>query len=164
MKYLTAVNGKTYEIEINQNGRVIIDGVERKFDIRSLQPNLYSLLIDNLSFEALVEGKDNAVNVMLGGDLFEVTVEDERERRLAAAGSGFQVEQGEISVRSPMPGLIVVVQVADGDEVTAGQALVVLESMKMENQLKAPRAGKVSKVHIQAGERVEQNRLLITLL
>ncbi len=164
MKYVTLVNGKTYEIEINQNGRVTIDGLDRTVDFKALLPPLYSLLVDNASYEALVEERDGQLHVMMLGDLYDVTVTDERELRLAAASSGFQVEQGEISIRSPMPGTIVVVQAAAGQKVEAGEALIVLESMKMENQIKAPRAGTVGHVHVTTGERVEQNRLLLTLI
>ncbi len=164
MKYVTIVNNKTFEIEINQNGRVTVNGEDHSVDFQALQPHLYSLLIDHLSFEALVEERDNTINVMLIGDLYEVSVVDERERRLAAASSGFQADSGEIVIRSPMPGLIVAVQVAEGQEVKAGESLVVLESMQMENQIQAPRGGTVSHLDIKVGERVEQNRLLLTLV
>jgi biotin carboxyl carrier protein len=164
LKYVASVNGKTFEIEINQNGRVTIDGADRAVDFKALLPPLYSLLVDNASYEALVEERLGQLHVMMLGDLYDVTVTDEREQRLAAASSGFQVDQGEISIRSPMPGMIVAVPVAAGQEVKAGEALIVLESMKMENQLKAPRDGTVSHIHVTPGERVEQNRLLLTLI
>jgi biotin carboxyl carrier protein len=164
LKYVAAVNGKTYEIEINQNGRVTIDGADRAVDFKALLPPLYSLLVDNASYEALVEEREGRLHVMMLGDLYDVIVTDERERRLAAASSGFQADQGEISIRSPMPGMIVAVPVAAGQEVKSGEPLVVLESMKMENQIKAPRAGTVGHIHVSPGERVEQNRLLMTLI
>ncbi len=163
MKYLTTVNGKTYEIEINQNGSLSVDGQERTVDFWAFQPPLYSLLLDNASYEALVEEREDHLNVMILGDLYEVTVTDERAQRLASSSSGFQVEQGEISIRSPMPGLIVAVAVAEGQAVNAGDPLVVLELMKMENELKAPRAGTIGHIHISAGDRVEQNKVLLTL-
>ncbi len=161
---MTLVNGKSYEIEINQNGRVTIDGADRTVDFKALLAPLYSLLVDNASYEAWVEERDGQLRVLMHGDLYDVTVSDEREQRLAAASSGFQVDQGEISIRSPMPGTIVAVQVTGGQEVKAGEPLIVLESMKMENQIKAPRAGTVGHVHVTPGERVEQNRLLLTLV
>lgn len=164
MKYITSVRGKTFEIEINQNGHITVNGLDRTVDIEALREPLYSALIDNQSFEALIEERDALINVILQGDLYEVSVVDERERRLAAASSGFQVAQGEIVIRSPMPGMIVAVSVSDGQEVVAGQPLIVLESMKMENQIKAPRAGKIEHIQVAAGERVEQNRPLLTLI
>ncbi len=163
MKYLTTVNGTTYEIEINENGRLTINGEDRAVDFQAMQAPLYSLLVDNASFEALVEEREGLLNVMMHGDLYEVAVADERAHRLAGSSTGFGVEQGEISVRSPMPGLIVAVPVSEGQTVNAGDPLVVLESMKMENEIKAPRAGTVAHVHIAKGDRVEQNKVLLTL-
>ena len=164
MKYITSVNGHTYEIEINQNGRLTVDGVERLVDFRAMNSSLYSLLLDHASVEALVEEREGTLNVQLLGDMYEVTVTDERERRLNASSSGFGVEQGEITIKSPMPGMIVSVPITAGQAVEAGQALIVLESMKMENQIKAPRAGIIGHLHVSAGDRVEQNKPLLTLI
>jgi len=72
-------------------------------------------------------------------------------------------EGGEISVNAPMPGLIVAVTVEEGHEVTRGQTVVILESMKMQNELKAPRDGVVQRISVKSGETVEQNKILITL-
>lgn len=163
MKYLTTVNGKQYEIEINQNGRVTVNGEERVVDFQALQSPLYSLMVNNASFEALVEVREGIFNVDMLGSNYEVSVADERAQRIAAARSGFAADSGEIQVRSPMPGLIVAVPVREGQEVAKGEALIVLESMKMENELKAPRAGTVSKVVVTTGDRVEQNKVLIVL-
>jgi len=163
VRYQTTINGKQYQIEITQNGSVIVNGEERQIDFHALQAPLYSMIIDNASFEALVETRDGILNVDLLGDSFEVTVADEREQRLAAARGEFQSETGELPIRSPMPGLIVAVPITEGQQVNKGDALVVLESMKMENELKAPRGGTVLKVHVQKGDRVEQNKVLLLL-
>jgi 3-methylcrotonyl-CoA carboxylase alpha subunit len=73
------------------------------------------------------------------------------------------VSGGEFSLKAPMPGLVVAVPVAEGETVSKGQNLVILESMKMQNELRAPRDGVVQRVRVKAGERVEQNQLLVTL-
>ena len=164
MKYITSVNGHNYEIEINQDGRLTVDGVERLVDFKAMQSSLYSLLLDHTSVEALVEEREGLLHVQLFGDLYEVTVTDERERRLNEASSGFSVDKGEITIKSPMPGMIVTVPIVPGQEVEAGQALMVLESMNMENQIKAPRAGTIGHLHVAAGDRVEQNKPLLTLI
>jgi biotin carboxyl carrier protein len=163
MKYLTTVNGKQYEIEINQNGRVVVNGQERDVDFQALQSPLYSLMVNNASFEALVEFRDEIFNVAMHGNNYEITVADERAQRMAAARGSFAADTGEIQVRSPMPGLIVAIPVKEGQEVAKGDPLIVLESMKMENELKAPRAGTVHKISVAVGERVEQNKVLIGL-
>ncbi|MCE7946707.1 MAG: biotin/lipoyl-binding protein [Chloroflexi bacterium CFX4] len=164
MKYLTTVNGQTFEIELDKDGRLTINGEERHVDFYHISEALYSALINNKSVEALVENQDGRYQVLLAGDLYDVEVLDERQQRLMSASGGFGVAQGEIAIRSPMPGLIVAVRVSEGQEVEKGQPLVVLESMKMENDIKAPRSGKVERIHVEKGQTVEQNKALITLV
>jgi biotin carboxyl carrier protein len=163
MKYLTTVNGQTFEIDVNQEGRVTVNGEERAVDFQTITETLYSALIDNASFEALIEERDGRYNVLMFGDLYEIEVADERQQRLLRASAGFELTQGEISIRSPMPGLIVAVPVVEGQAVEQGAAVCVLESMKMENEIKAPRAGTITRVHVVKGDRVEQNKVLVTL-
>jgi biotin carboxyl carrier protein len=163
MKYLATVNGQTFEIEINQDGKVTVDGTEQNVDFKTISTSLYSALIDHASVEALVEEREGHFNVLINGDQYEVEVADERQQRLLKASAGFEAAQGEISIRSPMPGLIVAVGVAEGQAVSQGDSLCVLESMKMENEIKAPRAGTVGRVYVNKGDRVEQNKVLITI-
>jgi len=124
---------------------------------------MYSLLLDHLSFEAVVEERDDLYHVLMAGDLYEVEVTDERSRRLASAFMAFGDSGGEISIRAPMPGLIGRVPVVEGQAVSKGETLVILESMKMENELKSPRDGIVHRVCVAAGENVEQNKVLVTI-
>lgn len=164
MKYQTIVNGQTFDIEINQDGRILVNGEERAIDFRVLREGeLYSILLDHRSYEAVVDERDNTYYVLLVGDMYEVQVTDERSRRLASAFMAFGEVSGEVSIRAPMPGLIVRVPVQEGEAVTKGQTLVILESMKMENELKAPRDGTVHRVHVRAGDSVEQNKALVTI-
>jgi biotin carboxyl carrier protein len=164
MKYITTVNGEPYEIEIQRDGVVLVNGEERQVDFKSMgQHAIYSLIIDNQSFEAVVEVRDGQHNVLMSGDLYEVDVTDERTLRLAQAMGEATDPTGEVAIKSPMPGLIVDVPVESGQAVTKGQTLVILESMKMENELKAPRDGVVSRVDVGKGDSVEQNKVLVTL-
>ncbi|MFN7210123.1 MAG: biotin/lipoyl-containing protein [Aggregatilineales bacterium] len=163
MKYLTTVNGQRFEIELDKDGRLIINGEARQVDFQHISEALYSALIDHKSVEALVERHEGRYQVLIEGELYDVEVLDERQQRLMSASSGFGAAQGEITIRSPMPGLIIAVRVGEGEAVRKGQPLVVLESMKMENDIKAPRDGKVERIHVEKGQTVEQNKALITL-
>lgn len=164
MKYLVTVNDEKYEIEINQEGVVVVNGEERRVDFKSMgQHAIFSLIIDHQSFEAVVEQRDGKYHVLIFGDLYEIDVTDERAQRLARAGGGMAEVTGEALLKSPMPGLIVEVPVAVGDEVKKGQTVIVLESMKMQNELKAPRDGVISRIDVSQGDSVEQNKPLITI-
>ncbi|MBN2305110.1 MAG: biotin/lipoyl-binding protein [Anaerolineae bacterium] len=164
MKYQTIVNGQTFDVEINEDGRILVNGEERAVDFRELrQGELYSMLLDHRSFEAVVDEHDDLYTVQMGGDLYEVKVTDERSRRLESAFMAFGDTGGEISIRAPMPGRIVRIPVEEGQAVTKGETVVILESMKMENELKSPRDGTVHRVSVTAGDSVEQNKVLVTI-
>ena len=164
MKYVTAVGDQTYLIEINREGEVVIDDETRQADLRSIDGlGTYSLLLDSESYEALVETRGGEVGVLLRGRFYPIRVEDERARRLAESSQGLGAASGEVVIKSPMPGLIVAVKVAPGQDVQAGETLVILESMKMENELKAPRDGRVGSVRVEDRQPVEQGQTLVTL-
>lgn len=164
MKYYATIEDQTFEIEINQQGELCIDGELAAVDFRSIGgSSIYSLLLGNASYEALVEARDDCYEVLLQGTLYRVWVQDERMRRLAQAARGFAPPSGEIAIKAPMPGLIIDVPVQEGQEVEEGAVLVILESMKMENELKAPRTGVVSQVRVQSGQRVDQHQTLVAI-
>jgi biotin carboxyl carrier protein len=164
MKYQTIVNGEMFDIDINEDGRILVNGEARAVDFRVLRRGeLYSMLLDHLSFEAVVEERDDIYHVLMGGDLYEVEVTDERSRRLASAFMAFGDTGGEVSIRAPMPGLIVRIAVTEGQAVSKGETLMILESMKMENELKSPRDGTIHHLLVSAGENVEQNKVLVTV-
>ena len=164
MKYQTIVNGETFDIDINEDGRILVNGEVRAVDFRVLRRGeLYSMLLDHLSFEAVVEERDDIYHVLMDGDLYEVEVTDERSRRLANAFMAFGDTGGEVSIRAPMPGLIVRIAVTEGQTVSKGETLMILESMKMENELKSPRDGTIHRILVSMGENVEQNKVLVTV-
>jgi biotin carboxyl carrier protein len=164
MKYYVTIDDQTWEIEINQQGELCIDGACEAVDFQSISgSSIYSLLLENDSYEALVEARDDCYEVLLQGTLYRVRVQDERMRRLAHAARGFAPPSGEIAIRAPMPGLIIDVPVQEEQEVGKGEVLVILESMKMENELKAPRAGVVSQVRVESGQSVDQHETLIAI-
>ena len=164
MKYITTLDGKEYSIEVIDEHHVSVDGRVLSVDFESVsgQP-VYSLIIDGKSFESYIYETEDGLQVLLRGRLYNLTVEDEREKRLrAAAGSGVS-ESGEFNLKAPMPGLVVAIPVNEGDAVEKGQVLVILESMKMQNELKAPKAGTVSRIRVKAGEKVEQRQTLLSV-
>jgi biotin carboxyl carrier protein len=164
MRYVTRIGDTEYSIEVLGKGRVSVNGraVDVDFENISGQP-VYSMVIDGKSYEAYVYEGDEEWQVLLLGQQYPVQVEDEREKRLRAAAGGTLADSGEFNLKAPMPGLIVSVAVEQGQQVEKGTVLVILESMKMQNELKAPRAGTVSRIKIKPGETVEQRQTLITL-
>ena len=164
MKYITTVEDKQFLVEIIDEKHVSVDGKIYGVDFESVsgQP-VYSLIVDGKSHESYVQRGDENWQVLLRGRLYPVTVEDERENRLrAAAGSGVS-ESGEFHLKALMPGLVVAIPVAEGQAVKKGEVLLILESMKMQNELKAPRDGIVNRIKVKAGESVEQKQPLLSI-
>src|SRR5512143_2248402 len=165
MKYITTVEGKQFTVEIIDEKHVSVDGklYEVDFEAVSGQP-VYSLILDGKSHESYIARGDDNWQVLLRGRLYQVTVEDEREKRLRAAAGGGVAESGEFILKAPMPGLVVAVPVSEGQEVKKGQVILILESMKMQNELKAPRDGVVQRIKVKAGESVEQKQTLLSVM
>jgi biotin carboxyl carrier protein len=167
MKYYVEVDGRSIALDFLEEGeQVVVQVGEQRLplDLRlASQPSLYSLLIDNRSYEVLVEARGEDYDVLIGSEMFHLKVQDEWARRLANIQRKTQVETGDLSITAPMPGAVVAVEVAPGDEVKRGQGVVVLAAMKMENEIKSPRAGRVKSVEVQAGQTVEQGRTLVVI-
>ena len=165
MKYITTVEGREFAVEVLDEKHVSVDGKVYEIDFESVsgQP-VYSLIVDGRSHESYVARGEDNWQVLLRGRLYPITVEDEREKRLrAAAGSGV-AEGGEFVLKAPMPGLVVAVPVSEGQDVKKGQVLLILESMKMQNELKAPRDGVIQRIKVKAGESVEQKQTLLSVM
>ena len=161
MKYITIINNEKYEINIDKDGGILVNGEPRDVDFLNLGGSLYSVITQNQSLEVVIDDEDNTIEVMMNGRLYETQVLDERALLMAQRRGGLGSNSGE--VHSPMPGLIVQVTVEKGQTVKQGQTVVILESMKMQNELKAPVEGTVSAIHVEAGQSVDKNAFLIEI-
>lgn len=135
-------------------------GEERRAAVESPEPGVYSVLLDGRSYEARIEENPNALIVVIEGFRFEIEVRDPRRmaRRGGAPGRG-----GVETITAPMPGKVVRVLVAAGEAVEAGQGLLVVEAMKMQNEMKASRAGKVATLAAREGLTVAAGEILATI-
>jgi acetyl/propionyl-CoA carboxylase alpha subunit len=134
-----------------------IDGRVVTVDVRLLEPGVMSLLIAGRQYRCVLDGDA----VVIGGRRFGFAVEDPRSlqgRRGAGAGA-----EGPRPVKAPMPGRVVRLLVAVGDTVDEGQGVVVIEAMKMQNELKSPKAGKVVKVGAAVGDTVGSGDVLVVV-
>ncbi len=161
MKYVTIIEDQRYEIEIDKDGAILVDGEQRDVDFLNLGGSLYSIITENKSLEAVIDDDDSKVAVMLGGQLFETQVLDERAMLLVQRRGGLKITSGEVN--APMPGLIVMVTVELGQTVAQGDTVVILESMKMQNELKSPVAGLVKAIHVEARQAVDKGDMLVEI-
>lgn len=165
MKYITTIEDRQFTVEIIDEKHVSVDGKVYEIDFESVagQP-VFSLIVDGRSHESYIYPGDDNWQVLMRGRLYPVQVEDEREKRLRAAAGGGVAETGEFHLRAPMPGLVVSVPVTEGQSVTRGQVILILESMKMQNELKAPRDGTIGRIRVRPGETVEQKQTLLSMM
>ena len=163
MKYITMVGDQQYTIDINKEGEITLDGQVIDADMQQM-PNthLHSIIIDGRSHDVRISEGEGVYVVQVGGQIYDVVVEDERTRRLAGLKGGTSLS-GEAILKAPMPGVVIEVPVEAGQEVEEGDIVIVLESMKMQNEFKAPRAGTIHMVYVAAGDKVEQNQTMITI-
>lgn len=165
MRYITTVGKHEFLVEILDEHHVSANGVVYEVDFQRVgdQP-VYSLLVDGRSINAHVQQDEQTWQVLFQAQLYPVIVEDEREKRLRAAMGRATGEHDEFHLKAPMPGLVVSVPVEVGQTVQKGDVLVILESMKMQNELRSPRAGTVARLRVSPGERVEQKETLLSVV
>ena len=164
MKYITTVDDNEYTIEIGRDDEIFVNGDSYQINLKQASDSgILSLLINNRSIEAVVEEQEEGWQVLINGELYTVNVQDERAYRLAKARGKLAEVSGEVTIKSPMPGIVLKVPVVPGEMVTKGQTVIILESMKMENELKAPRDGVLSKAHVAAGTSVEKGQPLVVI-
>jgi len=146
-----------------QDDQLVVDGEPKDYTFEVLREGYVSMLVDGKSLPVSVEAiGENTLRVTIGGRRTEVQVKDERDLLVEEFGLGDDAAAGG-EVRAPMPGLVLDVLVEEGDEVAAEQGLLVLEAMKMENELKAPSGGIVTAIHATGGDAVEKDALLIAI-
>ena len=164
MKVELTINGAPSRIEIltpRPACRFRVDeGPEREADVELAEPCVYSVLLDGRSYEARVEVTAEGLVVVIDGYRFAIDVHDPRRFSRRHAGRG---AEGVQTISAPMPGKLVRVLVAPGDAVVAGQGLVVVEAMKMQNEMKAARAGRVLAVSAKEGATVTAGEVLVTI-
>jgi biotin carboxyl carrier protein len=162
MKYLVQVDGQAIEVEVDGE-RVVLDGKTLHATLGALPGTpLRQLMVDGrpvtLSVESLGRGRWALTR---GGDRRELEVLDERTRHIRSLAGGSDTRKALEVLKAPMPGLVVRVLVQPGDALSAGMGLVVLEAMKMENELTAPAAAIVKAVRVTPGEAVEKGQVLL---
>ena len=164
MKYIATIGDQEFTVDVNRKGEVIVDGTPYAVDIQGVDSHsLYSIIINGKSYDIFIDEVDEDYLVVLWGGLFEVKVQDERTRRLAGLRRGPVAPVGEVLIKAPMPGVVVELPVSEGQPVETGDIVVVLESMKMQNEFKSPRNGVVHNVRVRVGDRVDQNQIMVTI-
>lgn len=146
-----------------RNGTVTVDGQPVEARVSRLSDHSVLVVIDGRPQVVTIERDRGTARVTQDGTEVEVTIKTETDLLLERFGLDAGDSAAEREIRAPMPGLVLRVLAEPGQTVEAGQGLLVLEAMKMENELKAPADGVIATVHTKAGAAVGKNDLLIEL-
>jgi biotin carboxyl carrier protein len=166
MIYEVSIAEKTYRVELVQTGEgqtgekwtCKLNGREIPMDAALIQEGVLSILLNGKSYEVKQELIGTETNVVIGNERFSASLRDPRSfRSRQRAGAS---EQGVKKITAPMPGKVVRILSAVGDQVEAGQSVIVIEAMKMQNELKAPKSGVIKKIAVSEGAAVEAGQSL----
>ena len=161
MIYEVTVAGKTQRVELVQgeSGWLCkLSGREFPLDVISTAEGILSILVDGKSYEIKQETTATQTNIVVGNERFDAVVRDPRSfrsRRRTDSGT-----EGVKKIIAPMPGKVVRILAPPGTEVEAGQGVLVIEAMKMQNELKSPKKGKVKKLNAAPGAAVDAGQVL----
>jgi biotin carboxyl carrier protein len=164
MKYRVTVERRSFEIEVDHDHLVWVDGRPLYVDLEQVGGlPVYSLAMDDRGYVVFVEEGQGEYRVEVQGQIYPVEVQSQRPRlaprRVECSGDGGDC----LAIRAPLAGNLVALLVATGDRVEGGQTIAIIESMKMQMELKAPRAGVVEAVHDPPGRTVTQGEELVVL-
>ena len=163
MRYIVKVDERQFDVDINgHEAFVTINGRKIAVDLRQLRGGkIHSLLVDNINYEFEIEKSNGGFDIWHGSEQMHVAVNDEKSERfekLMGAVAGNKKAQ---SLKAPMPGLILKIEVEPGQHVKKGDGLIIVEAMKMENELRAHSSAVIKEIKIIPGQAVEKNQVLL---
>jgi biotin carboxyl carrier protein len=164
VKFEAQTGDETVPIEVTGTGgrfTLTIGGEPVSVDARQTGEGVWSILLDGVSHSVDVTERDGRYLIDVGGERYAIRVEEESRYIIRTRGAQGR-ERGQV-VKAPMPGKVTVIEVAVGQAVAAGDGLIVLEAMKMENELKAQVAGTVGEIRVAVGQAVNPGDVLVVI-
>jgi len=162
MIYYVTLAGKERVVDVKEIEAdvysVEVDGKIQVIDAQKSERTVYSLLVNGRSYEANVTEQPRGLDILIEGDFYNVTVIDERRRSLVRQGD--LPAEGTQVITAQMPGKVVAILAEPGQRVETGEGLLVLEAMKMENEIKSPIDGEVKEIAVEVGSTVESGQRL----
>ncbi|MFC2187146.1 acetyl-CoA carboxylase biotin carboxyl carrier protein subunit [Fulvivirgaceae bacterium LMO-SS25] len=163
MEYQATIDKKSYRVQ-RDDSNFTIEDKDFPWDISRISDRHFHILLNNVSYNAEVveiKREEKLVSLKINGQILEVGLKDKFDLLLDKMGLSAVNSQQLSKMKAPMPGLILDIKVAPGDNVAKGDQLLVLEAMKMENVIKSPGEGVVKAIIVKKGDSVEKNQILI---
>jgi biotin carboxyl carrier protein len=171
MKYFTEIDGEPFEVELLDDHSLSVNGEVFNFNVQQgNRPENFSLILDGKSHQTWIESIEHQRNtaapslrVHLHGFDYEVICENERSRQLRQFAAAESIRDEEGYLTAPMPGLVLQILVEPGQQVNKGDGIVIVEAMKMENEIRATQAGKIKSIHVKPRQAVEKGEILAVI-
>ena len=164
-EYVITINGNKKQVNIINEKEAILDGKSVEYELQFLNNQTYLLRIDNIFYEISSEKiDDEKYSLLVKGKKIETTVRSQLQERAtmlideAKSSSNHQLE-----IKAPMPGMILKIKKNSGDEIQQGDSILILEAMKMENDLRAPASGMIKEIFVSEGNAVEKGDKLFSI-
>ena len=164
MKFTIELNGKARTVELSRGEKGFacsLDGKPVEADIAEIGAGTYSVLMGGQSLEVRITPQTHALAAFVGGQEYSLRVRDPREWRRKHGGAA--ASEGRQQVVAPMPGKVIRILAKVGEKIEAGQGVVVVEAMKMQNEVRAPKSGVVEKIVVAEGQSVNAGDALATI-
>lgn len=163
MKKVLVNDSKSFEIE-QEGDAVMVDGAHVKPDLYTISENRYHLILDHKGYQIEVIEKDEQAKsalIMVNGKVYRVELKDEKDRLLETLGFETNVTSLIKDLKAPMPGMVLDILVAAGQQIKKGEPILVLEAMKMENLIKSPSDLVVKSIEVSKGNKIEKGQTLL---
>lgn len=159
------IQGKIFKVDI-KGKETFIDGKPVNADMIEYAKGKFHIILDNRSYTAEIISINKELKICeikVGNSILNVSLRDKYDELLSEIGIDEISGQKINDIKAPMPGMVLQVMVANGQTIKKGDAIVVLEAMKMENILKSPADGIIRKIHVSMGDKVEKNQVMVNL-
>jgi len=166
MKYVACIEDREVEISVEANGRIMeirLIGSDEAIDYHRISLSRYSIILDGKSYSVQVTENGTGFEVTHRNQAVDVIIKDEIDLIRERYGMGKTRADMHGVVRAPIPGMVVEIEVEEGETIEPGTGLMILEAMKMENEIIAPLGGIISKIHVIPGQSIEKDAMLLEI-
>ena len=160
---ISRIGDKRFEWTFAEDGSISLGGKGVDADIKKISAGRYSILLEGKSFHVAIDRNDLMYNVVIDGNIYNIEVETLTRKLSTLEAAVSKTNQPHVEVRSPMPGMVVRCEVREGEKIVAGDGLLILEAMKMENEIRATKEGTIKKILVVDMQVVDKGELLLLI-
>ncbi len=160
---ISNLGSRQFRWSFEGDGSISLDGNIYQADLQKISPGRYTLLLNGRSYQAIINRNGFIYTIIINGKKYKIEVESSRNKAANLRSNAAQKRRPNVELRSPMSGMVVRCEVKEGTRITVGDGLLILEAMKMENEIRAAVNGIVKKILVHDGQVVDKGKLLLII-